>query len=155
LRPVFCAGLRGLEFVPTETLVTAQNHIFDFDSFSPHDFVPASVVLGLYDDLRRRDIPCEPEFSGGTISSFVIRGDLSDEVIDTFPIIQFRIHTDSGNDINIELDGRDYIGPLVAYGRRQLTLRAGRATAFGVNTLSRIALFIDNRDRTIGFGEPL
>jgi len=36
-----------------------------------------------------------------------------------------------------------------------LLLFSGDVYAFGLNTLSKVALYIDNSNKTIGFGEPL
>ena len=141
--------------VPSASSIASTDiHEFSIVTAVPEDSIPASIIQALFDDLRRRQIRIHPGYGfDGTITSFDIIGDLSDEILDSLPIIQFRIHTDSGNDIIIQLDGRDYIGPLDG-GIRELLYRAGDMHFFGSNTLSKIALYIDNRNR-IGFGEPL
>jgi hypothetical protein len=132
-----------------------QIHEFGLSFHSDKDFVPASILQALYDELHRRGIDCDRGRGGdGSLMGFHISGDLTDEVIDRFPIIQYRIHTDSGNDVAIELDGKDYLGPLEGDTREVLLFSDGDF-CLGFNTLSKIALFVDNRNRTIGFGEPL
>lgn len=143
------------DFIPSETIESTAIHEFVIASVEEHDNVPESIIRALYDELERRGIPCDPGYGlDGSLRGIDIFGDLTDEVLETFPILQYRIHGDAGHDVIIQLDGRDYVGPSND-DLRELTLRSGDINAFGLNTLSRIALFIDNRDGTIGFGEPL
>ena len=146
---------QGDTFVPSASVDAAEIHEYLLATVDLGDFVPSSIIRALCDEIRRRQISYDPVYGfDGTIRGFDIIGDLSDEVIDTLPIVQYRIHTDSGNYVNIALDGRDYIGPLDG-GIRELLLFSGDVYAFGLNTLSKVALYIDNSNKTIGFGEPL
>ena len=144
--------------VEIEALSALSFQNYGLNTMDLQDSVPTAVLRTLYFDLLGRQIPCVRIFGDiGFISELHIVGDLSDEILDTFPIIQYRIHTDSGNDVVIRLDGRDYVGPFD--GRiRKIQLRGdpqALTPSLGLTTLSKIALFVDNVNRTIGFGEPL
>jgi hypothetical protein len=145
------------EFVmPSAMLQSTQIYDFLINTVSPRDLVPPSIVRALYDDLERRQIPLSPVHnSDGLVRNFQIVGDLPDGVINTFPVIQYRIQIDSGADAIIQVNAEDYVGPLV-HNRRDLLFRSeDRLLSLGLTTLSKIALFVDNGNRTIGFGEPL
>ena len=142
--------------IPSEIIESTETYDFVVATAKREDYVPQSIIVALHDDLERRGIPCDPDYgTDGTMTGIDIFGDLTDETIDTFPIIQYRIHGEAGEDILIQLVGRDYVGPLDD-DLREVRLRSGDAlNGFGLNTLSKVALFIDNRNRTIGFGDPL
>ena len=144
------------EFVPLETMASTGTHDFALNTVVPEDSFPQSIIQILYDDLAQRGIPMDAyrDIESFLVGTFEIIGDLSDEVIDTFPIIQYRIHCDGGQDATIQLTGRDYIGPFDE-GIRELLFRSGDGNSLGLNTLSHFALYVDNGNRTIGFGEPL
>lgn len=72
--------------------------------------------------------------------------------------IRYHVLTDSGTDVMIHLYGRDYVGPKSPEdNRRRLEVISVPSTEFvlGRTTLSKIALFVDNRAKTIAIGEPL
>ena len=158
---------QGGTFVPMEASLSSTG-IIEFvlatNTHSRSDSVPSSIVDALYNELRRGEIPLNALFwPTNTLKSFDIIGNLTDDILDTLPIIQYLIHTDSGNDVVIQLGGRDYVGPFD--GRMRMVFIENPDEdpnddfqvfrAIGLNTLSKIALYIDNRNRTIGFGEPL
>jgi hypothetical protein len=138
--------------------------IYDFAIATGFDdiFVPEPVLMDLRDAIQRRGIYLATRWSSSRRSiTLEMSGDMSEEIIDSLPTIQFRIHNDSGNDVMILLYGRDYIGPaaLGDIGRRQLLVRSSSSTngegLFGRSFVSKVALFVDNVNRIIGIGEPL
>jgi hypothetical protein len=143
------------EYEPLATIESTGVNDFALQTVTPEDSFPPSIIQALYNALRPRGLRIDPGFGfDGTIRSFDFIGDLSDEVLDSFPIIQYRIHAGAGPDTIIRLYGRDYVGPLEG-GIRELQFRSGDVYSLGLNTLSKVALYVDNLNRLIGFGEPL
>ena len=122
------------------------------------DIIPSIKMFAFINELESRGIQSfRTVRDDGSIGSIAI-GDLSDELIDTLPTIQYHVHCDSGTGVIINLFGRDYVGLRTGLGRRRelrLSSSLSEGGLFGLPTLSNIALYIDNRNRTIGFGEPL
>jgi hypothetical protein len=146
--------------------VSTPENVYDFSIATgfPEILVPESIMQALSDEIQRRGIvPVRISrrsfmFASSNTISLDIPGDVTDDLIDSLPTIQFCIHTDSGNRLFIRMYGRDYVGSIVS-GRRQLLVRSSSSTNgrgfFGRTFVSKIALFVDNENRTIGFGEPL
>jgi|LauGreDrversion4_2_1035121.scaffolds.fasta_scaffold98721_2 hypothetical protein len=120
------------------------------------DYIPSNQMRDLYFELQSRGIESYTTFHRDRSIAEISIGDLSDEIIDTLPTIQYHVHCESGTSVIINLFGRDYVGPRSGR-RRLLNLKSFPVDrgVFGQPTLSKIALYIDNRNRTIGFGEPL
>ena len=137
------------------TSLSAGSPTYDF-SIAPgitDDFLPASVMQDLFSELQRRRIPSTPSYRAGSIYALSLTGDLNEDIIESLPTIQYHIHTDSG--VIIQLYGRDYVGSRSTPFGRRLSLSAHATRGyFGQTTLSKIALFVDNHNRRIGFGEP-
>ncbi len=146
--------------------VSTPENVYDFTIATGFDeiLVPELIMQALSDEIQRRGIvPVRVSrrsfmFASSNTISLDIPGDVTDDLIDSLPTIQFCIHTDSGNRLFIRMYGRDYVGSIVS-GRRQLLVRSSSTTNgrgfFGRHFVSKIALFVDNENRTIGFGEPL
>jgi hypothetical protein len=150
------------EVVPSALLHSTEAENFLIGNPATEDYIPSSIIRALYDEIRQRQVRCDPGHDiDHNLVTFEIIGEFTDEVLDTFPIIDYQIQTDSGNAISIKLYGSDYFGPSYQDGpshenKRELLLYSGlRGNSVGLNTLSKVALFVDNRNRTIGFGDPL
>ena len=143
-------------FVPSATMASTEIHDFLLVTSVTGDSFPQSIIQVLYTDLYLHGIPVVALLDpiDGLVKTFEIIGDLPDDVIDEFPIIEYRIHCDGGQDKMIQLHGHDYIGPLFN-DRRGLRFHSGDVNFLGLDTLSEFALYVDNGNRTIGFGEPL
>jgi hypothetical protein len=129
---------------------------FAFDIRLEADYIPTKKMDALLSEIERRGIRCFPKYHpDDRIEEIEIH---MDEDIESLPTIQYRIQTDSGTDAAINIYGRDYVGPVIE-SRRKLNFKTfpfwSMMGIFGQTTLSQSALFLDNRDKTIGFGSPL
>ena len=136
--------------------VEAVIHDFQIAASRAADNVPPVILRELHDELERLSIPCRPIFVNGYIMMIELPENLTDAQIESFPTIQYRVHSDSGKDAVIQLYGPDYVFRRSENDSLGLRIYSDpHANGFGLTTLSKIALFVDNVNRTIGFGEPL